>query len=48
MQTVSNFNRNLVIFLVALALVNVAVGFYKVLIKVNSQAQLKLIIKLKR
>ncbi len=29
MQTVSNFNRNLVIFLVALALVNVAVGFYK-------------------
>ena len=29
MQTVSIFNRNLVIFLVALALINVAVGFYK-------------------
>ena len=29
MQTVSTFNRNLVIFLVSLALINIAVGFYK-------------------
>ncbi len=29
MQSVSNFNRNLVIFLVSLALINLAIGFYK-------------------
>ena len=29
MQTVSIFNRNLVILLVSLALINIAVGFYK-------------------
>ena len=29
MQTVSTFNRNLVIFLVSLALINISVGFYK-------------------
>ena len=29
MQTVSIFNRNLVKFLVSLALINLAVGFYK-------------------
>ena len=29
MQSVSTFNRNIVIFLVSLALINIAVGFYK-------------------
>ena len=29
MQTISTFNRNLVIFLVSLALINLAVGFYE-------------------
>ena len=29
MQSVSTFNRNLVILLVSLALINIAVGFYK-------------------
>ena len=29
MQSVSTFNRNIVIFLVSLALINLAIGFYK-------------------
>ena len=29
MQSVSTFNKNLVIFLVSLALINLAIGFYK-------------------
>ena len=29
MQSVSTFNRNIVIFLVSLALINIVMGFYK-------------------